>query len=241
LTTEHLVLDTNIASPRNHYLEQYWKECALRLLLKHMQPTGQSVLDYGCGRGETLGLFGDAGFSVTGTDPNRTCVSLSSSRGRAILLESDDILKQFGAKSFDIVTSLHTLEHVENPKATLTMLGEIARKYVLIAVPNLCTPEQLFQRRSVAITEGHLVGWDHRHLLNLAQRHCALELVEWTADAVLVPFTGKVFRVIGRIAPNRRRPSPPERAIHALETGLLRRLFPMQSLSIIGLFGTRCT
>jgi SAM-dependent methyltransferase len=223
---EHLVLDTDVASNRNHYFEQYWKVCALRLLLKHLQPAGQSVLDFGCGRGETLGLFGQAGFSVTGTDPDPVCVNLSSAHGGAVLLESADPVEQFGAKSFDIVTSFHSLEHVENPKATLTALGDLARKYVLIAVPNLCTPEQLFRRHSapLRVNDGHLMGWDHAHLLNLAQGHCGLELVEWTADTTLVPFSGKVFRVIGM------------KASLALETRLLPRLFPMQSLSIIGLF-----
>jgi hypothetical protein len=87
-------------------------------------------------------------------------------------------------------------------------------------------PDLLRPRRNVhEINEGHLQNWDHSHLLNLAERHCGLKLVEWTFDHVKIPiFSNQICKRCGQKA-----------AIY-FETGLFKRLFPFQSTSIIGLF-----
>jgi SAM-dependent methyltransferase len=209
------------------FYENYWKRVALNLLLEHCRPTGQRVLDYGSGRGEALECFSAAGFSVVGTDIDPQCVELSSRFGEAVLLKPDDPVGQFAARSFDIVTCFHVLEHVENPKQTLTALSKIARKFVLLAVPNLRYLHRLFERKFDLsnINEGHLQSWDHWHLRNLAERHCGLKLVSWASDATALPLISPLCLRIGG----------PRLAI-ALETGLFRRMFPFHCISVIGLF-----
>lgn len=196
--------------------------------MKHVQhPKESSILDYGCGRGETLQIFGEAGFNVTGTDVDPQCVNLASKFGKACLLDPKDPVAQFGRKSFDVVASFHVLEHVDNPKKTLTDIATIARDYVLLAVPNLRYLHRLFHRRIDLqfVNEGHLQAWDHWHLRNLAERHSGLELVEWGFDATLLPLVSNVSqRLLG------------PKATIALETGLFRKIFPYHCISIIGLF-----
>lgn len=212
---------------RSAFYENHWKRVALGLLLKHCTPAKRTVLDYGSGRGETLQYFGAAGFQVTGADVDPECVRLSRKFGESTILNPEDPLAQFGAKSYDIVTCFHVLEHVDNPKRTLTALGQIARQYVLLAVPNLRYLHRLFERRFdlSEVNEGHLQSWDHWHLRNLAERHCGLQLIEWASDATALPIISNVvFKLLGAKA-----------AIH-LETGLFRRLFPYHSISVIGLF-----
>ena len=211
------------------YYENYWKAVALELLLKHTNPQGRKVLDYGSGRGETLKIFSEAGFTVSGTDLDPECVRLSSAFGPSTLLNLADPVGQFGRKSVNVVTCFHVLEHVDNPKETLNNLREIATEYVLIAVPNLRTLQRMFTRKILLeiINEGHLQSWDHWHLLNLAERHCGLKLVEWASDATILPLLSEVsYRLLG------------QRLTVALETGLFRTMFPMHSISLIGLF--RC-
>lgn len=224
---KHLPYEIDPSKNRFHYYETLWKRVALGLLQKHWDVRGKTLLDYGCGRGEALTLFSQAGLNVTGTDTDRECVRLASSAGKAVLLNPADPVGQFGTKSFDVISCFHVLEHVPSPIQTLNQLRQIARSYVLLAVPNLRYLHWLFYRQFdlSMINEGHLQGWDHWHFRNLAERHCGLELVEWGSDATILPFLSPIAnRLLG------------DRATMRLETGPFRRLFPYHSLSIIGLF-----
>jgi SAM-dependent methyltransferase len=212
---------------RFHFYENYWKTVSLELLSRHVEPRGKTLLDYGCGRGETLELAQRKGIQATGTDVDPECVRLASQLGRVVLLDVNDPVGQFGAKSFDIVTCFHVLEHVENPKRLLSDLAEISREYIVLAVPNLRYLHRLFTCRIdlSAVNEGHLQSWDHWHLRNLAERHCGLELLEWGFDATVLPLISNVSqRILGTKTTIR------------LETGLFRTLFPFHGVSIIGVF-----
>ena len=207
--------------------EDYWKIVSCDLLKKHLPPKGQTILDYGCGRGESVKIFGEAGYQVTGTDVDPECVKLASRFGTACELQPETPLEQFGAKTFDAVICFHVLEHVDNPRKTLTALAQIARQYVVIAVPNLRFLHRLTTRKINlgVVNDGHLQGWDHWHFRNLAERFCGLELVEWGFDATELPvLTYASQKLLGM------------RATIALETQVFRRIFPFHGISIIGLF-----
>lgn len=227
---QHLPYEIDEAHNRHHFYENHWKRVGLELLMRHCPPQGQSLLDYGCGRGEFLGLAGAAGYQATGADVDAQCVSLAAQKGKAIQMQPGDPLPQFGPKSFDIVACFHVLEHVDNPKLVLTGLGRMARRYLILAVPNLRNLIWLFHRRIRLdyVNEGHLQSWDHYHFLNLAERHCGLELVEWGFDATALPlFSNLAGKLLG------------ERAQIRLETGPFKRLFPYHGISVLGLFRPR--
>ncbi len=228
----HLPYEINPETDRHAFYENYWKKVALELLLQHCPARGQTVLDYGCGRGETLQIFGAAGFHVTGADVDPECVKLASKFGPAVPLQPADSIAQFGDKTFDVVTCFHVLEHVENPRQTLSALAQIARDYLVLAVPNLRYLHRLFERRFdlAGVNEGHLQSWDHWHFRNLAERYCGLELVAWGSDATLLPgISGLSARLFG-----------PKFTI-GLETGLFRRMFPYHCISVLGLFRVKKT
>lgn len=225
---QHLPKTIDEASDRNHFYETHWKRVGLALLAKHAGDlTGLSLLDYGCGRGETLRLAKEAGMQVLGTDLDPECVSISSAHGPAVqLTHPHDPVAQFGEKSHDVVTCFHVLEHVDRPKEVLTALGRIARRYVVLAVPNLrVLPRPRFLRREPqSVNEGHLQGWDHSHLRNLAEQHCGLKIQAWGHDHCRVPLLGElVSRVAG------------DKTLIGLETGLFVRLLPFHSASLIAL------
>jgi SAM-dependent methyltransferase len=215
---------------RFHGYENHWKEVALQLLAKHCDPKGKTVLDYGCGRGETLEIYGKAGFAVTGTDTDTECVRLASRFGPAQILQPEKAVEQFGKKSFDVVTCFHVLEHVPCPRQTLSDIASITRDYALLAVPNLRQLRWIGTRRIELgwVNEGHLQAWDHWHFLNLAQRFCGLDLVEWGFDATILPGVSELAAKIGG-----------NRLAVRLETGLFRRLFPYHGISVLGLFRVR--
>ncbi len=224
---QHLPYQIDEKTNRFCYYENLWKKKGLDLLLKYCSSKGKSLLDYGSGRGECLEYASKAGFEVQGTDIDPECIKLSSRYGMACKLNPLDPLGQFGSKSFDVVTCFHVLEHVDNPKQTLTALSKISREYVVLAVPNLRYLHRMFRRKIdlMECNEGHLQSWDHWHLLNLAERHCGLKLVEWGTDATVLPFLSNFSqKLLGT------------RITIALETGLFRKLFPYHGASVLGLF-----
>jgi len=225
--TYHLPYQIDPSKNRFHYYENLWKEVGLSLLAKHAEIRGKTLLDYGCGRGEALRLFSQAGLKATGTDTDPECVRLASAHGPAVILQPEDPVRQFGAKSFDAISCFHVLEHVPSPIATLRALAQIARGHVVLAVPNLRFLYWMFNRQfSLSlINDGHLQGWDHWHLRNLAERHCGLELIEWGTDATILPVLSEAAnRLLG------------PRAAIWLETGPFKKIFPYHCFSIIGLF-----
>jgi SAM-dependent methyltransferase len=227
MSIRHLPYEINEDTNRFAFYETFWKKQGMALLLKYCQPQGMTLLDYGCGRGECLGLASQAGFAVQGTDVDSECVKLSARYGQTSQLNILNPISQFGEKSFDVITCFHVLEHVENPKEVLTTLAKIARSYVVVAVPNLRYLHRLFERKFdlSTVNEGHLQSWDHLHLLNLAERHCGLKWVAWASDATILPFVSNCSeKILGRKATIR------------LETGIFRRVFPFHCISVLGLF-----
>jgi len=227
-TSIHLPYEINPSQNRKEGYETLWKEVALELLNRHEPDLeGWSLLDYGSGRGETMMLAGKLGMTVQGVDLDPECVRLSSFYGPTELLNLNDPLGQFGCKAFDVVASFHVLEHVPCPVETLNHLRRMARRYVLLAVPNLATMPDLFRpkRNVYPVNEGHLQSWNHSTLQNLAENHCGLKLVDWGFDHVLIPMlSSQIPKLFG------------EKLAIRLETGFFRKMFPYQSTSIIGLF-----
>ena len=226
MNPKHLPYQIDPSSNRFHLYETRWKICGLDLLEKHFESPGvESILDFGCGRGEVLPLYGDKGYKVVGTDADEECVRISAQHGNAVLLDTKDPLAQFGEKSFDAVVCYHVLEHVPSPVETIRILSKIARKAVVIAVPNLHTLTRLFRRSVEPVNEGHLQSWDHGHLLNLAQRYGNLELVEWGFDTTILPVFNRFgLRLFG------------QSGLVRLETEVFPKLFPYHGLSVLGIF-----
>jgi SAM-dependent methyltransferase len=225
---QHLPKCIDEAAEKNHFYETHWKKVGFDLLSRHAHTLeGLSLLDYGCGRGETLELAVRQGMVSIGTDVDDECVSLSKQHGQSVrLVEANDPLKQFGENSFDVVTCLHVLEHVDRPKEVLTALSKIARRYVVVAVPNLRSlPRPKFLRdEPIAVNEGHLQGWDHAHFRNLAEKHCGLRLIAWGYDHCRVPVLSNLAKKMGG-----------EKFAIQLETGLFLKLCRFHSTSVIAL------
>ena len=75
-----------------------------------------SALDLGCGNGKTVSTLIDLGYRVTGTDFSETAIDMCSENfGDAAEFVTSDIMDlPFGDGSFDYITAVHVLEHIDD-------------------------------------------------------------------------------------------------------------------------------
>ena len=109
----------------------------VRLITKlHGGQAGQ-LLDYGCGTGHFLAGARQAGWEVTGIEPNAQARLDAAARVGQPILEPA-ALATLPPASFDVITLWHVLEHIHALDETLTQLLAALRRggQLLIAVPN---------------------------------------------------------------------------------------------------------
>ena len=108
--------------------------------VRHLpRPAGRPrLLDVGCGNGTFLRDMRDAGWEVSGIDPDPGAVAAARATGATVeegLLTRDT----FPAGSFDAVTLSHVVEHLPDPADTLGICLELLRPggHLWVATPNL--------------------------------------------------------------------------------------------------------
>lgn len=98
---------------------------------------GARVLDVGCGRGVVLGSLADRGLEVHGTDISEAAVQGADQRAKIrIVPRLADASYPNGF--FDRVILWHVLEHLPDPRETLTEIHRVLKPggRVVVAVPN---------------------------------------------------------------------------------------------------------
>lgn len=119
---------------------------------------GEELLDYGCATGDYCLALGKAGYRCTGVDVNAAYVELARERGvDAHLIRSGEQLP-FSDRSFDTVLLFEVLEHVPEYEYVLREAKRVARRNVLITVPN-CGSSTILRRASLAFD--HMLDVDH--------------------------------------------------------------------------------
>jgi len=157
-----------------HYVRRSTLKKKLRLL-RHITGlrTGH-LLDIGAGTGAFAGTMHQAGWQVTGLEPD------AATRERAlalhgITLASSDQLFQLPAGSFDAITLWHVLEHVHELHAYIEqakiLLKEKGR--LLIAVPNYIAYDAAVYCQYWAAYDvpRHLYHFSPAAMKNLLQQH----------------------------------------------------------------------
>jgi 2-polyprenyl-3-methyl-5-hydroxy-6-metoxy-1,4-benzoquinol methylase len=108
----------------------------------------ESVLDAGCGEGETLErLQGTLPREVQGFDNNPACVAFASARLPAYRFRTGDVCHiDHEDDRFDLVLCLEVLEHLADPARAMRELVRVSRRHIIISVPN----EPLFRLTNLA-------------------------------------------------------------------------------------------
>ncbi len=150
---------------------------------KRVQPEGK-VLDVGCGRGDFLRVAKDNGYMVQGSD-------LSTSDGphtdipifKGFLQEAN-----FRSKSFDIIITRNTLEHIFNPNEDLREINRLLKDggLLYVKVPHRKYEDgwrcrAFFGFKSLYTPPVHLNHFDTFTLSRILERN-GFEFVSWESE-----------------------------------------------------------
>jgi SAM-dependent methyltransferase len=107
------------------------------------------LLDVGCGDGRFLKAMQGRGWQVEGLETDPVAAGLARRRTGATIHESYLEATPLSESAFDMVSLLHVLEHVPDPRATLTTAHRLLKPggTLLIAIPNIqCIEASVFGR-----------------------------------------------------------------------------------------------
>ncbi len=103
-----------------------------------VEPLGaESVLDAGCGEGETLARLEDVlGERVAAIDVLDKCVAYTKQRFPHVDVSMASVYElPFEDRSFDLVVCLEVMEHLDRPAEALRELSRVCRGNLVVSVP----------------------------------------------------------------------------------------------------------
>jgi len=117
---------------------------------------GLKILDYGCATGSYCIALRQLGFECVGVDVNQAYVTRAIARGVEARVVGETL--PFSDASFDTVLLIDVLEHVPEPSRLITEALRVARKNLLITVPNAGRFDDL---KRAGLTYEHMLERDH--------------------------------------------------------------------------------
>ncbi len=128
------------------------------LILESIEP-GDSILDLGCGTGPYGKILIDKGHDWYGLELNPGIAALAQQSGLPVDV-GDATATGLDHDSFDHVLLIEVIEHIETPSAILEEARRLARRSVIISVPNVAAIPLLFP---YGVTPWHLLEADHKN------------------------------------------------------------------------------
>jgi SAM-dependent methyltransferase len=134
------------------------------------QHAGGSILDLGCGYGAYSTALVKAGLKCVGCDINIEYLKKAAQQGLPVV--NVDTKLPFPDRSFDSVIMFEVIEHVPDVESIVKEAFRVARKNVLITVPN---SEDIERMKSNDVTYAHMLSSDHVHFFDPASFRTLLE------------------------------------------------------------------
>jgi 2-polyprenyl-3-methyl-5-hydroxy-6-metoxy-1,4-benzoquinol methylase len=134
---------------------------------------GQTLLDIGCGNGAFLHTAKEAGWRVTGLDPDRKACEIAGKSGLDIIYGGLGVLANAN-EQFDAITLSHVIEHVHDPQQTFRTIFRLLRPggILYVQTPNIESRGAIVFRSNWRGIESprHLVLFAPQALMSILQR-----------------------------------------------------------------------
>jgi ubiquinone/menaquinone biosynthesis C-methylase UbiE len=140
------------AVPGKHY------RALVRFAKRH---AGSSILDLGCGFGAYSNALTNEGLYCFGCDIDMDYLRTAHSLG--VPVAAIDSALPFADRSFETVMLLEVIEHVSDLERILKEAFRVARRNVLVTVPN---SEDIELLRASDVTYAHMLSSDHLHFFS---------------------------------------------------------------------------
>lgn len=164
----------------------------VRFALKH---AGERILDLGCGYGAYGRALSAEGRRCVGCDVNLEYLVTAVKSGLPAVAAGS--ILPFADRSFDSVLLLEVIEHVPDLEPLLSEAFRVARKNVLITVPN---SENIDLLKENDVTYAHMLSSDHVHFF---EEGSLRQLLESFSNQVSIERSDPIypFWFIGRSVP----------------------------------------
>lgn len=127
---------------------------------------GASILDAGCGEGFLTDYLArrDPSLRLTGVDMSSEAIAYAEERfGERARFRTGNVYKlPFSDNSFDVVLCSEVLEHLDEPDLAVRELIRVARRHVVITVPNepyFKWLNDLARALGISMDPGHVNFW----------------------------------------------------------------------------------
>lgn len=128
----------------------------IKLVMKYANK-GDSILDIGGGEGVYSEELKIKGFKPICVDINKDYIKQSEKKGiESYVMDATSL--NFSDKSFDVVLLFEVLEHIKDFKKVLKEAERVAKKYIIITVPNCSGFDELYK---LHLTYDHFLATDH--------------------------------------------------------------------------------
>lgn len=119
---------------------------------------GKHILDLGCATGNYMAEFTRRGYDCVGVDVNPAYIERAKKRGLNVHLVTDKL--PFPDKSFDTVVMFEVAEHLPDIVSVLAEARRVARKNIILSVPNC---EEFDGLQQSGLIYEHFLDKDHKN------------------------------------------------------------------------------
>lgn len=97
-----------------------------------------TLCDVGCGSGQAMSAFKQAGYAVVGIEPDPAARALATKTGEVLVGTAEAIPAELAGRKFDVVLLSHVLEHCIDPAVALANVKRLlaASGTAILEVPN---------------------------------------------------------------------------------------------------------